>query len=34
MDRCFLGNPVSAVNLAGMAAILAGLAVVYRRSRS
>jgi drug/metabolite transporter (DMT)-like permease len=34
MDRCFLGNAVSATNLAGMAAILAGLAVVYRRSRS
>ena len=30
MDRIVLGNPLSLVTLAGMAAILAGLAVVFR----
>jgi drug/metabolite transporter (DMT)-like permease len=33
MDHWILGNPVSPTNLAGMAAILAGLVVVYRRGR-
>jgi len=33
LDRLVLGNPVSPVNLAGMAAILAGLAMAFRRRR-
>ena len=33
MDHWILGNPVSLTNLAGMAAILAGLAVVFDRGR-
>jgi drug/metabolite transporter (DMT)-like permease len=32
MDRWFLGNSLSAMNLCGMAAILAGLAIVFRTS--
>jgi drug/metabolite transporter (DMT)-like permease len=32
MDHWILGNPISATNLVGMAAILAGLAVLYRAS--
>jgi drug/metabolite transporter (DMT)-like permease len=32
MDRIILGNPLSPVTIAGMAAILTGLAVVFRNA--
>jgi drug/metabolite transporter (DMT)-like permease len=34
MDRWILGNSLSPINLCGMAAILAGLALVFRGARS